>query len=242
MPAEEPDFKEWQTKERLKRFLSTRFRVRLHISVLLLAAVTAGWIANRALFLLGIERLLTRHVVAVVVAYCTFIAGVSIWIRWFGIREYTKWRKSREMLDAPAPSGPPPDSMPWSSLGNIDPTAALAGGGEGCLVVFVVLVLLAVLFGAGGYLIADAASFFSEIVFELLLAAGLVRRMRRWDPPSWTAGAVRKTLPALIVSLLLVIGFGLWAQSRYPDANTVAEVVKKMRADSAIWKQPRRRY
>ena len=60
MPVEEPDLREWQTKEKLKRFLSDRFRVRLHISLLLLAAVAAGWIANRALFLLGVNHLLLR--------------------------------------------------------------------------------------------------------------------------------------------------------------------------------------
>jgi len=75
----------------------------------------------------------------------------------------------------------------------------------------------------------------------LLLAAGLVRRMRRFDPPGWTAGVVRRTLPALILTLLLVLGFGFWAQSRYPDARTVAEVVKQMKADSTIGgKQGRR--
>ena len=241
MPAEEPDFKEWQTKEKLKRFLADRFRVRLHISVLLLAAIAAGWIVNRVLFRLGVDLILTRHVAAVIAAYCVFLAGVGEWIRWSGIREYLRWRKSREMLDAPEPSGPRPDSGGWEWLGQADPSGLFLAGGEGCLVVMVVLVLLAGLFGIGGYLIADAASFFSEIVFELLLAVGLVRRMRRGDPPSWTAGVLRKTWPALVVTLLIVIGFGLWAQDRYPGARSVAEVVKQMKADSTIWWKPRRR-
>ena|SRR5882724_5821351 len=240
MVGEQPDL-EWQTKEKLRRFLSARFRVRLHVSVLLLTAIAVGWIANRTLFFLGVERLLSRHVVAVIAAYCAFLAGVSVWIRLSGIREYMKWRKSREMLDAPEPSGGPPDPAPWYVLGNIDPSFA-AVGGEGCLVVFLVLVLLAAIFGIGGYLIADAASFFAEIVFELLLAAGLVRRMRKLDPPSWTGGVLRRTLPVLVVTLLLAIGFGLWAQVSYPDANTVSGVIKKAWADSTIWKKPRRSY
>jgi len=64
--------------------------------------------------------------------------------------------------------------------------------------------------------------------------------MRRLDPPSWTGGVVRRTLPALIVTLLLVTGFGLWAQARYPDANTIAAVLKRMSADSSAWRSPRR--
>lgn len=237
----EPDPKEWDTKEKLKRFLEVRFPVRLHISVLLIAAITAGWIANRGLFHLGVDRLVVRHVVAVIVAYGAFVAGVAVWIRWSGIREYLRWRSSREMLEPPEPLGRPPDPARWDWLQGADPSAALLGG-EGCLVVLIVLALLAVLMGIGGYLIADAASFFSEVVFELLLAAGLVRRMRKRDPPSWTGGVVRRTLPALVVTLLLAVGFGLWAQSRYPDANTVAAVIKNMYADSSIWGKPRRPY
>ncbi len=241
MPVEEPDLREWQTKEKLKRFLSDRFRVRLHISLLLLAAVAAGWIANRALFLLGVNHLLLRHVTAVTAAYCAFLAGVAMWIRWSGIQGYLRWRTSREILDAPAPYGRPPEPTPWWLLGNIDPSAAAAGG-EGCLVVLFVVAVLAAVFGIGGYLIADAASFFSEIVFELLLAVGLVRRMRRRDPANWTAGVFRKTWPALIGTLLIVAGFGLWAQARYPDANTVAGVIKQAWADWTPWKKQRKSY
>jgi len=69
-----------------------------------------------------------------------------------------------------------------------------------------------------------------------------VRRMRKLDPPSWTGGVLRRTLPVLVVTLLLAIGFGLWAQVSYPDANTVSGVIKKAWADSTIWKKPRRSY
>src|SRR5260221_12932867 len=173
MPVEEPDLRECQTKEKLKRFLSDRFRVRLHISLVLLAAVAAGWIANRALFLLGVNHLLLRHVTAVTAAYCAFLAGVAMWIRWSGIQGYLRWRTSREILDAPEPYGRPPEPTPWWLLGNIDPSAAAAGG-EGCLVVLFVVAVLAAVLGIGGGFPSPPQPFFLLIKFLIFLALGLV--------------------------------------------------------------------
>jgi len=140
MVGEQPDL-EWQTKEKLRRFLSARFRVRLHVSVLLLTAIAVGWIANRTLFFLGVERLLSRtwsrH--RGVLRFSRRCFGLDSIVGHPGVHEVEEVEGNAGRSRA---SGGPPDPAPWYVLGNIDPSFA-AVGGEGCLVVFLVLVLLA---------------------------------------------------------------------------------------------------
>jgi hypothetical protein len=98
---------------------------------------------------------------------------------------------------------------------------------EGCLLALVLLLVWAVAFALGGYLIVYAAELMAELVFQLLLAAGLVRGIRRVDMLA-DFGIPRISLWALAGTLALSVFFGLFARNAYPQATTIAEVVRQM--------------
>ena len=108
--------------------------------------------------------------------------------------------------------------------------------------VFVWLAAVAVLgllfYGMGFYLIAEAEGFFAEIVFELLLAAGLVRGLRKVDSAGWVGGFISVTWPALFIVTVLSLGIGAYAEHRYPGVKTMPELLQKMRAGTGQGVKP----
>lgn len=104
-----------------------------------------------------------------------------------------------------------------------------AAGGifEDAGVILVILgVLLALIFGAGIYLIYEAPMILSEAAFEFLLATTLIRGMKKMDNPDWIGSVLRTTLPAFLFTLFVAIVLALIAQSAYPRATKLSEVVK----------------
>jgi len=214
------EFRKWLLIERLKWSLKRRFFVRFHAVLLLLGAVLAGWTVNRLLFVAGVDSMLIRHPIGVLAAYVGFLIGIELWIRYSGIREYVNYRKSKELLE---PEGFRQPDRTGSEYWPIDSVPVVDG--EGCLVVLLIALAIGLVFAMGGYLIVTAADLFAEIVFELLLVAGLIRGIRRIDLLGLTGGIPRITLPALAIALTVSILFGLWARHVHPQAKTIAQVV-----------------
>ena len=221
----QPDFKEWLIKERLKYSLKGRFLVRFHATLILLGAVIVGWSANRLLFMSGVENMIIRFPAGVLAAYWGFLIGIELWIRYSGINEYLNSRRSKELLD---PDGfkPPALKDPWIFPDGGVPLV----DGEGCLIVLLVLFAVVLVFAMGGYLIFMAGDLFADVVFELLLVAGLIRGIRRVDAFGFTGGIPKVTLPALAVVLAVSVVVGFWARHFHPEAKTLAEALKAEKA------------
>jgi hypothetical protein len=219
----DPWFREWIIKQKLSHSISARFLVRFHVSLILAGAVAAGCLANLLLYRAGVTNMLLRHPAAVICAYIGFLAGLHLWIRYSGIREYVNSRRSKELLEPEGVTlrhGRPGD---WVLID------APVVADEGCLLL-VGFVLVAVLaFAMGGYLILYAAELMAELVFELLLVAGLIRGIRRVDLLA-SIGVPRISLWALGTALTLSILFGLFAREAHPKATTIGEVVREMMA------------
>jgi hypothetical protein len=215
----DPKFSEWLLKERLKYSLASRFFLRFHVSLMLGAAVATGWAANRALFSAGIDSMLFRHVASVLAAYGGFLVGLRIWIEYSGIKTYLDVARSRELTEGPV-------EVQKESKLNIADAAAVPDFGEGCAVVLFVLAVLGVLYAMGGYLIVSAPEFFADVVFELLLAAGLIRGAQKVDQLGTEGKVPLVTLWALAATLLVVVLFDVWAMHERPGAKTVSEALK----------------
>jgi hypothetical protein len=219
----DPWFREWIIKQKLSHSISARFLVRFHVSLILAGAVAAGCLANWLLYRAGVTNMLLRHPAAVICAYIGFLAGLHLWIRYSGIREYVNSRRSKELLE---PEGV---TLRHGRPGDWVPIDAPVVADEGCLLL-VGFVLVAVLaFAMGGYLILYAAELMAELVFELLLVAGLIRGIRRVDLLA-SIGVPRISLWALGTALTLSILFGLFAREAHPKATTIGEVVREMMA------------
>jgi hypothetical protein len=219
----DPWFREWVIKQKLSHSISARFLVRFHVSLILAGAVAAGCLANWLLYRAGVTSMLVRHPAAVICAYIGFLVGLQLWIRYSGIREYVNSRRSKQLLEPEGVTlrhGRPGDWVPIDA-------PVVADGGCLLLVGFVLVAVLA--FAMGGYLILYAAELMAELVFELLLVAGLIRGIRRVDLLA-SIGVPRISLWALGTTLTVSILFGLFAREAHPKATTIGDVVREMMA------------
>ena len=223
----DPWFREWIIKQKLSHSISARFFVRFHVALILGAAVAAGWLVNRLLYQAGFTSMVVRHPLAVIAAYVGFLIGLQMWIRYSGIQEYVTSRRSKELLEPhDVKLKGPADRRPSDWIPPDIPIVA----DEGCLLVVAFLLLIALAFALGGYLVLFAGDLMAELVFELLLAAGLIRGIRRVDTLG-SIGIPRMTLWALAAALTSSILFGLFAKHAHPDATTIGDVVREMKAN-----------
>lgn len=229
-PDWEQETKLEQYRRKLKTSLGARFVLRFHVSLMLAASIFAGWLADLFMLRLGYDSMLIRYPLSIGFAYIGFLGAVWIWIEYSGIREYLRMQKTDPLIgdhvkeSHSTRSGKKSSSATdWidfpSDLGMVD--------GEGCLIVLGLILAFGVLFFfLGGYLWLYASEFAVEIVLELLLAAGLLRGIRRIESSGWVAGVWRSTRWSLAFSVTVAILFAAWAHSQYPEAKTLPEVFK----------------
>lgn len=97
---------------------------------------------------------------------------------------------------------------------------------EGGIILVVLGILLAFVFGAGIYLIYQAPMILSEAAFDFLLASSLVRGVRKLDRPDWMSGVLRTTWIPFAVIMLLSILFASAAHNYCPHATKLSEVLR----------------
>ena len=110
-------------------------------------------------------------------------------------------------------------------------TAGEAASGifeEGGIVLIILGALLAIVFGAGVYLIYEAPVILSEAAFEFLLAASLVKGMKRLDDPDWMQSVLRTTIIPFFVVLFIALLFAAAVKTSYPSAIKLSEAMKLM--------------
>jgi hypothetical protein len=73
------------TREKVKRYLVQRFYTRFHMSLILSSSGLAAMLTSWALLHGGVHAMWLRYPVAVVMAYLTFLAGVSLWLKYVGL-------------------------------------------------------------------------------------------------------------------------------------------------------------
>jgi len=222
----DPGLQEWIIRDRLSRSIGARFFVRFHAALILAGSVAVGWLANRLLYQAGLHDMLFRHPLAILCAYGGFLLGLQIWIRYSGIRDYLNARRAQELLDA---RGLPPGPGIWTPRlynSRWDLLDALVVP-DGCLLVVAFVIVAAIFFAMGGYLVIYASDVMAELVFEILLAAGLIRGIRRVDLLA-SAGIPWLTMWAVLVCIVVSIPFGLYARTLSPPATTMGEVVRHL--------------
>lgn len=200
---------EWDTAryEREKRsFVEKRSLLRpitLHAALIFTATGVVGWGFSWLLLQAGATSMPLRYAATFVVAYLAFLACVRLWA----------------------------DSMRRERDGNLfeGATDLPAADAEGCL--FVVAAFLVSLVAASFFSLFGGVALLLEVAFEVVFAGVVVRRLgRRETLGDWSGRLVRGTwLPALLVGLALVSAAG-WLQKKAPEARTVAEAVRVLRA------------
>lgn len=207
-------------RDKLRRSLAARFYLRFHVSLILGAAIVGGWAFDVALLHAGMTSIAWRLSLAVLAAYGIFALGVWMWLRYSGIGEYVKRTKAEALLGNGVDPSDPKKGLDWVgdfALWPMDP--------EGCLVVLgLVLVGFGLFFALGGYAYMAADAIFADIVIEMLLAAGLLRGVRRMQRSGWFASLWKNTWPSLAFSLLVAVCVGAVACHWAPHATTLREL------------------
>jgi hypothetical protein len=202
-----------ERKERNERHLFVSRRLDLAPPVIAVALMFTGtwlfaWLASAALLAAGMESMPLRYAAAFTLAYGCFFGLVRIWCD-FAKREPDK-KSSGTSFDLPG-----------------------VDGGEGCLIVLAVAALAFILSGLfwamGGY------GLLLEVAFEVAFAGTVVRGIGRQSMVGqWARALLQRTWWIALLVMLLVAGFAAVMQNAAPEAQTLSQAYKSVKA-----KQPK---
>ncbi|MBT0654325.1 hypothetical protein [Geomobilimonas luticola] len=102
-------------------------------------------------------------------------------------------------------------------------------GGVVAVVVFAVLAaIVAVVVGAGIYLVYEAPFILSEAAFEFVLAASLVRGTRRMDDSEWMGSVFKTTAIPFGITLALALLAGYLMHQYFPGVTRISELIARL--------------
>lgn len=105
-------------------------------------------------------------------------------------------------------------------------------GDEGGVVVVLVFAalaaILAVVVGTAAYLVYEAPFILSEAAFEFILAAGLVRGVRRIDSADWMGSVLKTTWIPFAITLALSLFAADLMQNYFPGVTRISELLSRM--------------
>jgi len=109
-----------------------------------------------------------------------------------------------------------------SAVGDIDL-------GDGWIVLVVLGVLLALIFGVGMYLVYVAPTILSDAATQVLLASSLIKASKKMDSPDWVGSIFRATWIPFVIVILLSAAVALVSTHYCPGASKLNDVLKSLR-------------
>jgi hypothetical protein len=241
---------QWRTRElrRLRARLEQDGFPRLEMMLLVAMTGGVGLVASWALRMGGLASMGWRYLLVVTIAYLVFLGLLRAWL------DVRNRADSDVSLDFPSPDshhdvgtigaggdfGGAGATGTWDApaagdalggVGLMGADAALdvgAGADEaGCLIV--PLILLAVLVFSALTVVWSAPTLFAEVLLDVLLAAGLYRRLRRTQGRHWLETAVRRTAWPFAITAVVVCVAGFALQAAAPAATTLGEALAHLR-------------
>lgn len=115
------------------------------------------------------------------------------------------------------------------AIGDIAGEAAsgIADAEEGACVLVILGILLAIVFGAGLYLVYDAPFILSEAAFDFILAASLIKGSKQMDDPDWKGNILRTTWKPFVIVLLISFLGAYILLAFYPAAHKLSEIIRR---------------
>jgi hypothetical protein len=234
--------------QRLQRFGWPR------LEMLLIVGITglAGFVGSVLLLMLGMQAMWQRYPLAIGIAYAVFL--LQLWW-WMHARHEDSLDLDPGSLDPggigdgfhgaggdfggagasgswDAPVDLPVDGA-FDAVGDAAGDALGAVGdvadGEGCVVVFAVVVLAII---GGGllvgalYLVWGAPMLMAELLVDAALSFGLYRNLRRQDREFWLRTAVRRTGGQFLLAAGIASLLGAVMAHQVPCAITLGEVLQ----------------
>ncbi|EMT5434975.1 hypothetical protein WMR10_000486 [Stenotrophomonas maltophilia] len=236
---------------RARRHLQQRGWPRLQMALIVALTGAAGFLASHLLRLAGVDAMLLRYPMAVLLAYGVFLLLMWIWIRW-------RWDDVLDGLSSevggasPSAHGGVAES-PWSSVGGRSGgggasaswnESAQAGGGDAgelpltglaedeaglpLLVILGIVALVATVLLASMWVVWSAPVLMAELLVDAAIASGLYRRMQGMREQGWWRVCVTHTIWPLLGLLLFFAVVGWLAQELAPGAVSLAQAFRAL--------------
>lgn len=188
------------------------------MTLILLAAFASGLLTTKVLLEMHVNVLWQRYLVAVTVAYLVFLAAVKVWLVY--MRPHMAAEKSSRVELDIGPGDVIDGALEIADTG-VDFDFDI---GEGCVIVFALLLIVAIVF-AGFYVFWAGPAILAEAAFEAALASALIRRTRQMDAPGWVGSVVRRTILPFLCVLGLSMGIGYFAQRACPESIKIVHAI-----------------
>jgi hypothetical protein len=224
---------------------------RLEMSLIVAATGVSGFFASLLLLAMGVEQMWQRYPLAVGVAYVVFLLELWAWMHLRGeydgpdvdiYLDHNVAGNAHDTLlghggdfggggatgsfDAPEPTDAIADS--FSTVGDVADVGGAADG-EGCAIVIVLLVVVALVGGlllTAVYLVYGAPVLLAELLVDGALSYGLYRKLRQQDRGFWLVTAVRRTGKVFLLTAAFLSAAGAALAWHHPGAHSLGEVME----------------
>ncbi len=88
-------------------------------------------------------------------------------------------------------------------------------------------ILLAIVFGAGLFLVYQAPFILSEAAFDFILSAGLIKYVKKMNSVEWQGTVFGATWKPFLLVLVIALVAALVIHANYPAAHKFAEIIEK---------------
>lgn len=236
---------------RARRQLQYHGWPRLQMALIVLLTGGAGFLASHALRLAGLDSMLLRYPLAVLLAYAVFLLLMWLWIRW-------RWDAvadgAAEIVGNGGGGGSSPRAGPswggsggnsggggasasWAeastpSIADADGESLLevAGGEAGLplLAVLGLLALVATVLLASVWVVWSAPVLMAELLVDAAIVGGLYRRMQGMGAQGWWRLCLSHTFWPLLGLVVFFAALGWGAQQLAPEAVSLMQVVQAL--------------
>ncbi len=218
------------------------------MALILVGVTLVGVLANKALYLVGLQLMEARYPLAVLASYLAFFGAVRLWIAYVHAAAPPPLQEPAlaaslaggAALALTSPRASPrrasgsrfePGDVPGDVEDVVDASdGAIEGAGavgeaagsadEGLVLVLFAAVLLGVIF-AGGWLVWQAPVILSEAAFSAVLAGALRRAAKGEDGPHWAWAVFKKSVVPFVVVALVAAGAAYGVRVVCPQARTL---------------------
>lgn len=233
---------------RARQHLQRRGWPRLQMALIVALTGAAGFLASHLLRVAGIDAMLLRYPMAVVLAYGVFLLLMWIWIRWrwdnvldglspdvgggssaHGTAGGPAWNGAGGRSGGGGASASWSDSAAHSDAGVGEvPLAGLAEDEAGLpvLAILGIVALVATVVLASVWVVWSAPVLMAELLVDAAIAGGLYRRMQGMQEQGWWRVCVTHTIWPLLGLLLFFAIVGWLAQQLVPGAASLLEVFR----------------
>lgn len=220
---------------------------RIVMTLIIIAVTVAGVFSSKLLLWLGLDQILYRYPLAVIISYLTFLGLIWLWVYFMKaqFREKNTATANSSLGIGAAVSGATileaqntinselsdqnnqkKRGADWGSgnwdFGNLN---FGDGGGEGeGVVIFFFIVLVVAIIVVSVYTIAQAPILLDQVVFEILLASGLIRSAKKYSGLEWVGGLLRATIIPFLVVFIATGVFAFVAHNYCPHGNTLSDI------------------